>query len=200
LPKLPQELESSKEIRKKLDLDENKPFVFAPISGPPKESNYLIKKLIQTFKRFTDEFQIVMSLGSPEKTNVAEKRDNLTIYNWIPNRFEYMKACDILITRGGHETITQSISYAKPLIIIPTPNHSEQKNNAKKAVDLGVAELIEQDNLSKKMILESIRKINTEDARKKRERIQKKVLRINGIEMATEMIAEAVEMKRLQNQ
>jgi len=188
LPKLPQELESPKKIRKKLGLDENKSFVFAPISGPPKECKYLIKKLIQIFKEFSDEFQIVMSLGLPDKSNTIEKEGNLIIHNWISNRFEYLKACDVLIARAGHETITQSISYGKPQILIPTPNHSEQLNNAKKAVDIGIAEIIEQENLTKRTILESIRRIDVIHARERREQIQKEISNINGIETAAKII------------
>ena len=94
-----------------------------------------------------------MSLGYPKSSEDTIKNGNIIIHKWLSNRFEFMKASDIIVSRGGHGTISQSICFGRPMILIPTPSHTEQYNNSKKAEELGVAEIIEQEHLSKKILL-----------------------------------------------
>jgi uncharacterized protein (TIGR00661 family) len=118
----------------------------------------------------------------------------LTVYKWIPNRFAYLKACDLIIARAGHGTLTQSICYGKPLILVPTPSHTEQLNNAKRAVQLGIAEMIEQKDLNKETLFETIQKmLGNTHFQEKVEQIQREVLKLNGVEVAVQTIMKAKE-------
>jgi len=190
----PQELPSEKEIRKKLGLDEDKPFIFAPISGPTKERAYFTGILRQIFKEFPDDYQIVMSLGYPNIPIKPVKDRNLTIYGWVPNRFEYLKACDLVVARAGHGTIAQSICYGKPLILVPTPSHTEQLNNAKRAAELGIAEVIEQKDLTKQTLLSAVQKmLEVDQFRKTAKQIERDALKLDGLETATKTITEVAE-------
>jgi UDP-N-acetylglucosamine--N-acetylmuramyl-(pentapeptide) pyrophosphoryl-undecaprenol N-acetylglucosamine transferase len=187
----PGELPSRREIREELGLNENKPLIFAPISGPTKERAYFTGVLRQIFKEISDDYQIVMSLGYPNASTEALRNGNLTVYRWIPNRFEYLKACDLVIARAGHGTLTQSICYGKPLILVPTPSHTEQTNNAKRAVQLGIAEIIEQKDLTKETLLKGIRKmLGTSRFQERAEQIQRDILNLNGVEVAVKTILE----------
>jgi UDP:flavonoid glycosyltransferase YjiC (YdhE family) len=191
LPVHPKELPSQGEIRKELNLNENEPLVFAPISGPTKERAYFTGVLRQIFKEISDDYQIVMSLGYPNASNEATRNGNLTVHKWIPNRFEYLKACDLVIARAGHGTLTQSICYGKPMILVPTPSHTEQINNAKRAVQLGIAEMIEQKDLGKETLLKTIRRMLGDSQLLERvEQIQRDVLKCNGVEVAVKTIVE----------
>ncbi|PVX24884.1 MAG: hypothetical protein CW716_09240, partial [Candidatus Bathyarchaeum sp.] len=113
-------------LRKKLGLSETKPVIFAPISGPAKERAYFTGIIRQILGKFPNDYQIVMSLGYPTASTEPVNGENLIIHGWIPNRFEYLKACDLVISRGGHGTLSQSICYGKPTILVPTPSHTEQ--------------------------------------------------------------------------
>ena len=190
----PDDLPSQKEIRKKLGLAGDKPQIFAPISGPVKERAYFTGVLRQILKGFPDDYQIVMSLGYPNASTEPVRDGNVTVYGWTPNRFEYLKACDLVIARAGHGTVAQSICYGKPLILVPTPSHTEQLNNAKKAVELGIAEMIEQENLNKQTLLATVQKI-LENSRfqERAKQIQKDALRLNGLETAIQTIMETAE-------
>jgi len=194
LPVRPDDLPSRKEIRKKLGLARDKPLIFAPISGPTEERVYFTEVLQQIFKEFPDDYQIVMSLGDPNASAETVKDGNMTFYEWIPNRFEYLKACDLVIARAGHGTVAQSICYGKPMILVPTPNHTEQLNNAKNAVELGVAEMIEQDDLNKHILLATVGKI-LENSRfqEKAEQIREDVIKLNGLETAVQIIVDVAE-------
>ena len=190
----PDDLPSRKEIRKKLGLARDNPLIFAPISGPEKESAYFIDILRQIFREFPDDYQIVMSLGYPNASAEPVKSGNMTVYGWIPNRFEYLKACDLVIARAGHGTVAQSICYGKPLILVPTPSHTEQLNNAKNAVELGIAEMIEQDDLNKHTLLATVRKIlENSEFQERAEQIQEEVIKFNGLETAVQIIVDAAE-------
>jgi UDP-N-acetylglucosamine--N-acetylmuramyl-(pentapeptide) pyrophosphoryl-undecaprenol N-acetylglucosamine transferase len=196
IEKREKDLPSRKTLRKKLRLDEDKPLIFAPISGPVKEKAYLIGLLRRIFNDFPEDYQLVMSLGYPAASAKPVRYGNVSIYRWVPNRFDYLKACDLVLSRAGHGTIAQSLSYGKPMILVPTPNHTEQHNNAKKAAALGVAEVIEQKDLNNETLLKTIEKtLNDEKRLEKSREIQAEVAEMDGLENAVKIIKEVAEGK-----
>ena len=145
---------------------------------------------------FPEQYQIVMSLGYPNASIDPIQHGNLRIYRWMDNqtRFEYLKACDLVISRAGHGTISQSMYYGKPMILIPTPSHTEQENNARRAVQIGIAKLKEQQQLTKKELLGSIKEIfENGEAHKRVQEVQRDVLKINGLRKAVEIILKMAE-------
>ena len=130
-----------------------------------------------------------MSLGYPKASTEPVTNGSLTIYGWVPNRFEYLKACDVVVSRGGHGTMAQSICYGKPQILVPTPSHTEQYNNAKKAVDLGVAAVIHQEELNNGVLLAAVRKVlETNRFQESADELQKKILEYDGLETAVKIV------------
>ena len=194
LPVHPDELPSQREIRGELDLNEDKPLIFAPISGPTKERAYFTGILRQIFKEIPNDYQIVMSLGYPNTSTEPIRNGNLTVFKWIPNRFKYLKACDLVIARAGHGTLTQSICSGKPLILVPTPSHTEQVNNAKRAVQLGIGKMIEQKDLNKETLLKTILELlETTQFQERVKQIQREILGMNGVEVAVQAIMKVAE-------
>jgi uncharacterized protein (TIGR00661 family) len=191
----PEDLPDQKKLRKKLSLAEYKPLIFAPISGPAKERAYFTGLLRQIFRKFPDDYQIVMSLGYPKASAEPFADGNLIIHGWISNRFEYLKACDAVVSRGGHGTLSQSICYGKPQILVPTPNHTEQNNNAKRTAELGVTEIIQQKDLNKDVLLATVRKIlNNKKFQERSEQIRKEVMIWDGLETAVRIIADVAQI------
>ncbi|UCE96219.1 MAG: hypothetical protein JSV51_01005 [Candidatus Bathyarchaeota archaeon] len=194
LPVRPDALPSKGKLRKKLGLHDEKPVIFAPISGPLKERAYLISMLQQIFSMFPEHYQIIMSLGDPRDNSSSLQHGNFTTFRWIPNRFEYMKACDVVVSRAGHGTIMQTMCYGKPTILIPTPSHTEQINNARKAEDLGVALIIKQDDLSKKMLFSRVKQVlENKNLRERALEVRSEVSTMSGLEMVVETIIDVVE-------
>ena len=190
----PEKLPAQGTLRKKLHLDPTKPVVFAPISGPPKEKAYLIGLLRRIFSEFPEDYQVVLSLGYPTPTPDSLKRGNLVIYDWIPNRFEYLKACDLVVARAGHGTVAQALCYGKPMMLIPTPNHTEQYNNARKVKALGVAELLEQQHLTGENLLKTTEKmLNTNRYAEKTKEILEEVGKIDGLKTAVDIITQVAQ-------
>jgi len=190
LPVRPEKLPDKDKIRKRLNLPQNKPVIFAPISGSVKEKAFLIGILRRILMQFPRDYEIVLSMGYPNADANPVRYGNLTIYKWIPNRFEYLKACDLVISRAGHGTITQCMCYGKPMILVPTPNHTEQINNAAQAKKIGVANVIQQENLSLNKLIKTVKKTLMAENIEKLEQIQAEVLKYDGLENAVNTIIE----------
>jgi UDP-N-acetylglucosamine--N-acetylmuramyl-(pentapeptide) pyrophosphoryl-undecaprenol N-acetylglucosamine transferase len=190
LPEISEDLPEKMKLRKKLGLPLDKQIIFAPISGPPKERAYFTGLLRQIFTQFPQDYHIIMSLGYPNVKAETPVTGNMTVHGWIPNRFEYLKASDIVISRGGHGTLSQSICYGKPTIIVPTPSHTEQFNNAEKAMELGVTEMIKQEDLNKQTLLSAVDKLLTVKYQENSQQLQNKIRKWNGLEIATKIITE----------
>jgi UDP:flavonoid glycosyltransferase YjiC (YdhE family) len=195
LPVRPDELPTKKELRRKLGLPLDKPIIFVPISGPTRERAFLTGALTKILLEFPEDYEVVMSLGYPNGDSKPMQYGNVTIYKWVPNRFEYLKASDLVIGRAGHGTLTQCMCYGKPVILIPTPSHTEQLSNAKQAEVLGVAKTIHQEKLSKEKLLESVEQILKGETSQRIEEIQREILKYDGLRTAVETIIEIAEAK-----
>jgi len=197
LPVHPNELLKEEELRKKLRLRVDKPVIFAPISGPIRERAFLTGILRKILLTFPEDYEIVMSLGYPNADNKLIRHGNVKIYKWIPNRFEYLKTCDLVIGRAGHGTLTQCLCYGKPMILVPTPSHTEQLGNAKQAENLGVAKTIQQNELSHEKLLKSVRQILEGDTPQRLKEVQKEVIKYDGLQNAVKTVIEMAENKQV---
>ena len=145
-----------KGIRESLEVGEDQKLIYAGISGPRAERIPLINMLMPILSKFPDRYKVIMSTGNPNGGSNVRTSGNLTIVPWIENRFDYLEACDAVISRGGHETLMQSISYGKPSVIIPVPKHPEQYGNARRAMELGVAKSIHQSDVTLEHLIQRI--------------------------------------------
>ncbi len=154
LPKKPSEAMDRMEVRRELGVGKSQKLVYAGISGPTAERLPLLRFLQPIFTAFPDDYRVIMSMGDPASGNEPIEEGALLKIPWVEDRFDVLNACDLVVSRGGHETLMQSICYGKPSIIIPVPNHPEQYGNARRAQALGVSRAIHQRNVSKdEMIL-----------------------------------------------
>jgi UDP:flavonoid glycosyltransferase YjiC (YdhE family) len=172
LPQKPEEIPDSSEIRARLGINDEEFLIYATMSGPRAERVPIINILEPIFKKFPKPFKVVMSLGIPNGGAEPVEINQLTKIPWIENRFEYMKACDLVISRGGHETIMQTICYQKPSIIIPVPKHPEQYGNARRAMELGIAKAVHQREIQNDFLLGIVKKmLRNEDYKKNLEQM-----------------------------
>lgn len=193
VPKRPNELPTKEELCEQLKLPADKPIIFAPLSGPTSEKAFVTGVLRKILLDFPEEYEIIMSFGYPNADNTPMRHGNLTIYKWLPNRFEFLKACDVAIGRAGHGTITQCMCYGKPMVLIPTPGHTEQISNAKQAENIGVAKIVLQERLSKQRMLDKIRESLEKEMVERAKEVQLEALKHNGLENAVKEIITAAE-------
>jgi len=75
------------------------------------------------------------------------------------------------------------------MVLIPTPSHTEQLNNAYRVQEMGVAKVLEQHAVNKETLEAAIKEMLTEEGcRKKIEKIQTAVSGLNGLQTAVETI------------
>jgi len=153
LPKKPEEARESSDVREELGVAEDQNLIYAGISGPRAERIPLLRRLTPIFESFPDEYRVVMSTGNPTGDSRPVRRGSLVEVGWVKDRFDLLNACDLVVSRGGHETMMQSICYGKRSIIIPVPKHPEQYGNARRAQELGVAYAIHQRNIDRDGLL-----------------------------------------------
>ena len=156
LERRPEEVRGSERVRAEAGASETDKLIYAAISGPRQEKEPLIRILKPIFEDFPEDVKVVMSTGDPEGGSDPVTSGSLTVVPWVEDRYRYLKAADGIICRGGHNTIMQSICYGKPSIIIPTPNHTEQYANARRAKELGFGEAIHQDDVGREKFLSLI--------------------------------------------
>lgn len=133
--------------------------ILASISGPEEERIPLISKLIPILKGFPEDYRVILSMGMPWLDPRPRSYGSLTVLPWLPDRFRYLKACDAVISRAGHGTVLQNLFYGKPQILIPTPGHTEQYANARRARELGIAEALHQRDLTSESLLGAVERV-----------------------------------------
>jgi UDP-N-acetylglucosamine--N-acetylmuramyl-(pentapeptide) pyrophosphoryl-undecaprenol N-acetylglucosamine transferase len=134
-------------LRRKLGLKPTPPVIYGAISGPKVEREVLFGVLVEALKKISTIYQIVVSRGDPDGSVSARRADGVKIFGWIEDQDDFVRASDLMISRAGHGTIMKSLVYGKPMILIPIPDHTEQYGNARRAVSLHVAEVIDQNAL-----------------------------------------------------
>jgi UDP:flavonoid glycosyltransferase YjiC (YdhE family) len=155
----PEDVRDSGKIRESLISKPGDVLVYAGISGPKPERQPLLNILEPIFQSLPENYKIVMSMGDPSGGSEPVKTGNLIKIPWIKDRYSFLKACDVVISRAGHETIMQSVCYGKPSILIPVPKHTEQFSNARRSSELEISLSIHQDNLSPETLLDSLKEI-----------------------------------------
>jgi UDP-N-acetylglucosamine--N-acetylmuramyl-(pentapeptide) pyrophosphoryl-undecaprenol N-acetylglucosamine transferase len=193
LQEKPEENTNSHEIRERLGVGEDQHLVYAGISGPRAEREPLVRLLEPIFARFPDRYRVLMSVGVPNGGSDPIKKGALTTIPWLENRFEFLNACDLVICRGGHETIMQSICYGKPSIIIPVPRHPEQYGNARRAMELGVATAIHQRGIDRDSLVAMVDKmVGSREYKRVLDDINSKEHLGDGLENTLEVIRETL--------
>ena len=190
LERKPEEVRGSEGVRAEAGASETDKLIYAAISGPRQEKVPLIRILKPIFEDFPEDVKVVMSTGDPKGGSEPVTSGSLTTIPWVEDRYRYLKAADAIICRGGHNTIMQSICYGKPSIIIPTPSHTEQYANARRAKELGFGEAIHQDVVGREMLLGLIEMLTLNPEYEERFRKINAMGFTDGIENAVKAIHE----------
>jgi len=151
------DLPSQEELKRRLGFQSGRPLIYAAISGPRVERTYLADKLVRILSGFPDDYQVVLSRANPDGGVTPTMIGRVVVYDWIENEFQFMKACDLVVSRAGHGTIMKALALAKPMILIPIPDHTEQYGNAQRAAAIGVARVLPQESLSAETLLTEVK-------------------------------------------
>jgi len=142
------------EIKTHFGLETSQPLVYVAVSGPKIERRYLAQVLENTLSETNLNYQFVMSKGEASASEKPRRHGKLIIFDWIDedSQYQILKTCDLVISRAGHGTVTKAMTFGKPMILIPIPDHTEQYGNAKRSARLGFAKIIDQDKINEQIL------------------------------------------------
>lgn len=185
----PQTSNGQLEAKRALHFDRKKPLVYGAISGPNVERKVLATILLRAFEQMPHRFQTVLSRGKPDGDQSARVVKGVRVFDWLENQDQYIEACDILVGRAGHGTIMKSLSYGKPMILIPIPDHTEQIGNAQRAAQLHVANVIDQKALNARTLISAADDvIGSNSFRKNCAEISRGAATMNAVSSACDII------------
>lgn len=136
------------------------------ITGGNQGSHVINLAVQEIIKDLTKEFKVIHQMGN-SSFNDFEKADKIN--NYIPKKFltgeeqaKTMAMAKIIISRAGANTLAEISYLGKPSILIPIPwaSAAEQEKNAIVLADLKMAEMIPQEKLSGKTLLQAVEKIS----------------------------------------
>jgi len=159
VPVEPSSLPNQDALKALLSFDSRKLLIYAAVSGPRTERIVLSGLLSHTMSQFPNEYEAVLSRGDPAGSSAPARNGNLTVYDWVDDQYKLLKAADVVICRAGHGIMMKAMTFGKPMILIPIPDHTEQYGNAKRALKLGIAELVPQRAVDAKRLLDSARRL-----------------------------------------
>jgi len=175
--------------KKKLGFDLQTPLIYAAVSGPRIERQALNRVLMDPLLNLSKKYNVVMSRGQPSGKFAQEISGRFQIYDWIENQDEFIRGCDVVISRAGHGMMMKSMVYGKPMILVPIPDHTEQYGNAKRAVSINLAELIYQSELNTKTLNEAVEKIlNSPEFVLTAQRVKNVAASMDAVELACDVI------------
>lgn len=140
---------------------EGRPILF--LTGGGNGSLLLNNTLESCLNELAEKFFIVHQCGA----SFIEKYQAIKIPNYVPLDFvgkemtSLLNEAEVVISRAGAGTVVELMSLGKPSILIPLKiaQKNEQFHNAEEAVKQCGSIIIEEDSLTKDVLLESIDKI-----------------------------------------
>jgi len=151
--------QSATQLRSRLGFRGSRPLVYAAVSGPKIEREILARRLLDSLPGRSKHYDIVLSRGNPVGEKKPRRIHGIVVYDWIETQDDFVKASDVIVSRAGHGTILKSLVYGKPMILIPIPDHTEQYGNARRAVSLQVAQMIDQDRLNSQTLESALKDV-----------------------------------------
>ncbi len=183
------------EMKRRLGFSETRPLIYAAISGPKVERTILANLLLDSLRSFSKDYDVVLSRGNPRGGRKPLRLDGVTVYEWIENQDDFIKASDLIISRAGHGTIMKSLVYGKPMILVPIPEHTEQYGNARRAASLRVAQTLDQNRLTHQTLELAIHELlQNKEHHAHSVEIMKTAASLNAISAACESISSQVKI------
>ncbi|WP_456481981.1 UDP-N-acetylglucosamine--N-acetylmuramyl-(pentapeptide) pyrophosphoryl-undecaprenol N-acetylglucosamine transferase [Methanopyrus sp.] len=75
---------------------------------------------------------------------------------YVDNLMELIKVSNVVVTHGGHTTLSECACLRTPVVSVPLPNHPEQHMNAERVLRRGLGTVVPPEELSPERIAEAI--------------------------------------------
>lgn len=198
-------------IKEDLGIKNEKPIVL--IFGGSQGARRINEAVLGIIKnKLNKDYQIVWATGSKQYDVIKEKLEdsnisikyieNTKILSYIYNMEEVMNIADLIVSRSGAMTITEIANLAKPSILIPLPNVSNdhQMYNAKVLENKKAAIIIKDSELNTVDLNNKIHEIVLDENRKLQMGKNAFTVSANNVEdKIWKEIKELIENKKINN-
>ena len=157
-----------KEAMKAMNLDENKKCVL--IVGGSLGARSINEGIIANIEkiRANKDIQFIWQTGKlyfeemKKRAAEAGKPENLTITDFVSNMGNALGAADLVVSRAGAGSISEFALLGKAVILVPSPNVSEdhQTKNAMALVDKDAAIYVADANVKEELIDKAVETVN----------------------------------------
>lgn len=157
-----------KEAMKAMGLDENRKCVL--IVGGSLGARSINEGIIANIEkiRANNDIQFIWQTGKlyfeemKKRADELGKPDNLTITDFVSNMASALSAADIVVSRAGAGSISEFALLGKAVILVPSPNVSEdhQTKNAMALVDKDAAIYVADANVNEELIDKAVETVN----------------------------------------
>jgi len=131
------------------------------ITGGSLGASAVNNAVFECAKELATVFYVIHQVGKG-KTNKMLHIDDYQQIEFASNMQQLIYSADIVISRGGSNTIFELAYAQKPMLIIPLPkgaSRGDQVENAKNFEKLSWAKVLYQDNLNKQTLLNSVNEL-----------------------------------------
>ena len=157
-----------KEAIKAMRLDENKKCVL--IVGGSLGARSINEGIMANIEkiRANDDIQFIWQTGKlyfeemKQRAGEIGKPENLTITDFVSNMANALSAADVVVSRAGAGSISEFALLGKAVILVPSPNVSEdhQTKNAMALVDKDAAIYVADANVKEELIDKAVETVN----------------------------------------
>ena len=190
---------SRKEAMKTMGLDENKKCVL--IVGGSLGARSINEGIIANIEkiRANSDIQFIWQTGKlyfeemKKRADELGKPKNLTITDFVSNMASALSAADIVVSRAGAGSISEFALLGKAVILVPSPNVSEdhQTKNAMALVDKDAAIYVADANVKEELIDKAVETVHD---RMKIELLETNILKMGKPDAASEIADEVLKL------
>lgn len=174
------------------------------ITGGSRGSQIINKAVLEILPALVKSFKVYHQVGDLDFKKMTRAKGRLTqsfldryevVSTYSPERVEKIyKKADIVVSRGGGNTIAEIAAIGVPAIIIPIPwvDSNEQVKNARMLASFGGSVVLPQDDLTGKVLLEKLNDIIRDfEVYKRKARRAKRIIRYDAGHRILDLIDKA---------
>ncbi|WP_457614204.1 UDP-N-acetylglucosamine--N-acetylmuramyl-(pentapeptide) pyrophosphoryl-undecaprenol N-acetylglucosamine transferase [Methanopyrus sp.] len=150
LKRKPNELPPKDAVRRKYGIPDDMTVVLVTAGGS-KYGRRIVQVAAEGLKRLSnsiDVFPVIVSEGINGGLGLQLR--------YVDNLLELIKVSDVVVTHGGHTTLSECACLRTPVVSVPLPNHPEQHMNAERVLQRGLGVVVFPEELSPNRIAEAI--------------------------------------------
>jgi UDP:flavonoid glycosyltransferase YjiC (YdhE family) len=160
LPRVrPEELPSQEELKREFGVG-GEPFVYATIGGAIADQEFL-HSVIDGLRRSGLRALVTAGSGFSESALNEMSDERVRVVKFLAQPMRAIKACDVMVWHGGHETMLEAVVAARPAVGVPY--QYDQFDNVRLLAKAGAGLSVEKSDLSADVLAQAIRR-TVEDA------------------------------------